>query len=448
MAAQTNAVRTTALFMVIALLVGACSESPVEVVAGSDSGDVGDEGSALQAVLESENALIADPGDGWSEVDRWYTEGAMTHWGTGCSGFDRLGDMFNAGTPVTVVWANGDDRMFQRTDDFGWDAAEFADDVALVPEVCPSVEIGSLGSVSTTAVDSSVLGEAVDRVVDDDPTARLVAIEFNAYPHPSLETDIATPEFEVGRPSWMVIATRHNVVSQLVYSPGDGSGPERLPELVSAQVDALLGTPIEASGPFRQAEPPPSVEPGTAVGVELFVDPFTCRNDGFVEHDGIRWVLTEGVPFEWRERNPIVGDMDMEGTTAQFTAYPGPPPVEGEETTDVDGEVPPLDAFTVTLTTGAVESVCITWERPTEAPPLNKVGRLDCDDRLVQEVRVPNTGQAPEDLAVEANPQVTKVEPDGPLWWVGLDGGGWVVVTIALGDAPDADWQIWTCESP
>ncbi|MEL7157745.1 MAG: hypothetical protein AAFN30_14240 [Actinomycetota bacterium] len=400
-------------------------------------------------MLEPANALITDVGAGWTEVDRWYTEGAMTHWGTGCSGFDRLGDIFNHGTPQTVVWARGDERLFQRTDDFGWDAREFADAVEQVPSTCPTVEIGAT-TVSVTAVDSDAVRSAADRITRDDPEGRVVAIAFDAYPHPSLETDTATPEFEPGRPTWMVVATRHNVVSQLVYSPADGTGVGDLPELVAAQVEALLATPIEASGPVEQPAPPPSVAPGTAIDVGLFVDAFTCRNDGFVELDGIRWALAEPVPHEWRERNPIRGDLAMDGTTALFTAYPGPPPVPGEASAD-DGtgrEPPPLDGFTVALTTGAVPADCSPWEVSEPAAPTSKIGRLDCDDRPVTEVVVPDVGQTPDDLAVEANPQTVRVQSDGPLQWSGLDGGGRVIVAVFLGDAENADWQIFTCASP
>ena len=440
-------------------LVVACSDAdPVDLVAGEDvAGDgaavdrAGGDGSpVLQAVLEPADALVDDFGDGWAEVDRWYTEGAMTHWGTGCSGFDRLGDIFNQGTPQTVVWARGDDRLFQRTEDFGWDAAEFADVVDRVPETCPVVEIGST-TVTVATVDSALLGQAAERLAGgDDPTARLVAIELDAYPHPSLETDIATPEFEPGRPAWMVVATRHNVVSQLVYgpAPGSGAGPEALADLVAAQIEALLTTPVEASGPFERAAPPPSVEPGTATDVELFVDPQSCRNDGFVELDGIRWTLAQPIPFEWRERNPIVGDLAMDGTTARFTAHPGPPPVPGEDSTDVDGPPPRLDRFTVELTTGAVEGECHGWVREDDPTPSSAIGRLDCDDRPVDEVVVPDAGQDPLALAVEADPQVVEVQSDGPLRWSGLDGGGRVVVALFLGDTDDPDWQIFTCGTP
>jgi hypothetical protein len=178
-------------------------------------------------------------------------------------------------------------------------------------------------AVSTTAVDPSALGAAADRITEGDPRGRVVAIAFDAYPRPSRDTDIATPEFEPGRPTWMVVATRHNVVSQVVYSPGDGSGPERLPDLSGAQIDALLTTPVEATGPFEKTAPPPSVAPGTATNVELFVDPLTCRKNGVVEHNGISWILAEPVPYEWRGRKPIVGDLAMDGTSAHFTAHPG-----------------------------------------------------------------------------------------------------------------------------
>lgn len=439
-----------------ALGLGACSDrgsSQVSAGSGSSAGSAVGDGSGagiLQAVLEPANALMASPGEGWTEVDRWHTEGAMTHWGTGCSGFDQLGDIFNQGTPQTVVWARGDDHLFQRTEDFGWDAGRFAEVVERVPSTCPTVAIGAV-AVASTAVDPVVLGPAVDRITEGDPQGRVTAIAFDAYPLPNPETDIATPEFEPGRPSWMVIATRHNVVSQLVYSPGDGSGPERLPDLVAAQIEALLTTPIEATGPFERAAPPPSVAPGTASDVELFVDPQTCRNDGFVEHDGVRWILTEPVPHEWRGRTPIVGDLAMDGTTARFTAHPGPPldgGVPQPSETDTGGEPQPLEGFTVVLTTGDVEGECFGWDDPERPVPSSAIGRLDCDDRGYVEDVVADDGRSPLDLAVEADPQTIDVQSDGPLRWSGLDGGGRVIVALFLGDAAKADWQIFTCASP
>lgn len=251
-----------AVVATLALGTMSCSgPSPIE--AGDQLTLDGDESTARQvsAVLEPANTLIDDPGPGWAEVGRWYTEGSMTQWGTGCSGFDILGDIFNHGTPQTVVWERDGDYLFQRTDDFGWDAGGFADAVAQVPTKCPSVDVGST-TVSVRAVDPSLISSTAERVTSGDPNGRLEAIALDAYPHPSAQTDIATPEFEAGRPTWMVIATRHNVVSQLVYSPAPGSGSGSLADLVIAQVDALLDAPTEATMPISRSAPPASVARG------------------------------------------------------------------------------------------------------------------------------------------------------------------------------------------
>ncbi len=444
--------RTWAVTILAILGLAACSSDSTEVQAGTELAQEAPNGvdqPVLEAVLEPTNALMSDPGEGWDEVDRWFTEGAMTHWGSGCSAFDQLGDIFNSGTPVTVVWAKGDDHLFQRTDDFGWDANDFARTVDSVPADCPSVEIGAT-TVNVTAVDTATLGPAADQITQGDPTGRLVAIAFDAYPHPSLETDISTPEFEPGRSAWMVVATRHNVVSQMVYGPGGDSGAEGLAELVSAQVDALLATPIEAEGPFEPAPPPPSVEPGTITDVELFVDPQTCANDGHIEHDGIRWGLVDAVPRSWQGIVPIRGDLEVDGVDGVFSAYPGPPPVPGEEPALNDEEVAPLEGFSVRVTTGPIPSECLTWEDPADDVPTDSstIGRLDCDDRGYDELVIPDTGQTPEELAAQADPQTVSVESDGPLQWSGLNGGGRVIVALFLGDADDANWQIFTCASP
>ena len=255
----------------MALIAAACGGSSTELQAGAgvtpDPGaGAGATERALAAVVEPANAMIDDLGDGWEQVDRWHTEGAMTHWGTGCSDFDRLGDIFNRGTPETVVWARGGDRLFQRTDDFGWDAAEFAEAVARVPSTCPAVEIGSVATVSVTAIDPARLGSVTGRHTEDDPTARLVAIALDAYPHPSPETRHRHPGVRA-RPGH-VDGDRHPPQTSSRRSStrrptgSTTARPQVTPaSVVAAQIDALLAAPIEATGPFFEAEPPPSVPP-------------------------------------------------------------------------------------------------------------------------------------------------------------------------------------------
>lgn len=182
----------------------------------------------------------------------------------------------------------------------------------------------------------------------------------------------------------------------------------------------------------------------------------TCRNDGFIEHDGIRWLLAGPVPLQWRGRNPIVGDLAMDGTSAVFIAHPGPPPVPGEvgaedeaeSGSQSDGGLQSLDGFTVALSSDAAQADCHPWSSPDGGPPSGQIGRLDCDDRGVNEVVIPDEGQSPEDLAFDAHPQTVAIQSDGPPQWSGLDGGAWVVVALFLGDADVADWQIFTCSEP
>ena len=424
------------------LVLGACGDGSVATSAGDEVGE-----GELAAVLEPFDTVLTDPGAGWEEVGRWVTEGSMTDWTTGCPEFDRLGDIFNHGSPQTVVWQRGGDLLYQRTDDVGWEAGAFAVSVEAVPEGCPTVGTDQ-GPVTTSSADLGTLAPGAEEVGTDDPSTRVVGLALDAYPVPSLETDLFTPEFLVDRPTWMVVTTRHNVVSQLVYSPdpGSGSDPAGLDALVVAQLETLADAPIQARGPFARAAPPPSVERQTVTDAELFVDAFTCRNDGGVTVDGISWRLTEPIPFEWRERNPILGEMTMEGTEATFSAHPGPPPIPGEDTTDVDGEAPPLDGFTVRLTTGATDAGCDTWEQEPDPDPANSVGRLDCgDDGVLTEERFPDTGQRVEDLAADATPHLASVEEGDPLQWWGIDTAGEVVVGLFLGDVDEPDWQVVTC---
>lgn len=91
----------------------------------------------------------------------------------------------------------------------------------------------------------------------------------------------------------------------------------------------------------------------------------------------------------------------------------------------------------------SVESIPTT--QPAPPPPMSEVGSLDCSPGLVNEVRVPDEGQAPLDIAREADPRVVEVVPGQPLWQSGVDAGGEVIVELALGDMPGADYQVWTC---
>lgn len=97
----------------------------------------------------------------------------------------------------------------------------------------------------------------------------------------------------------------------------------------------------------------------------------------------------------------------------------------------------------------SLEFVSVDTPPTTEAfvpPRFSVVGRLDCTPGYVSEVRVPDTGQSPLEIAKEADPNVVIVEPGEPLWHSGLDAEGNVVVELALGDADRADYQVWTCE--
>lgn len=83
---------------------------------------------------------------------------------------------------------------------------------------------------------------------------------------------------------------------------------------------------------------------------------------------------------------------------------------------------------------------------PFVPPTITVIGRLDCAPGHVIETRVPDRGQSPLQIAQEADPNVIEVQPGEPLRYSGLDAGGKVIVELALGDAPGADYQVWTCE--
>lgn len=81
---------------------------------------------------------------------------------------------------------------------------------------------------------------------------------------------------------------------------------------------------------------------------------------------------------------------------------------------------------------------------PTSPPPAS-FGLLDCSPGVVVETRRAADGVVPEELAIEAAPEVRRVEPGERLIWWGSDADGAVVVAIALGDVPGAEYQIFTC---
>ena len=84
---------------------------------------------------------------------------------------------------------------------------------------------------------------------------------------------------------------------------------------------------------------------------------------------------------------------------------------------------------------------------PFEPPPQTSVGRLDCSPGFVEEKTVADEGQDPLEIAQAANPNVVAIEPGEPLWFSGVNANGEVVVELALGDSPGADYQVWTCEA-
>jgi len=382
---------------------------------------------ALNAILEHVNTQVSGLGDGWERTDEWYTEGAITDWDSGCAAFDRLGDIFNVGTPTTSVWQRGNERAINRTDKFNWAAYEFAFDVERIPDTCAQVDAGAT-TVQVSFVDEAMFSESLANLNADDPRGVIVAIMLDAYPLPDPETDIALPEFEPDTPTWVVIATRHNVVSQLIYAPGDGTETTGIVGLVDAQIAALVGAAPEATGSFGPPEPTPSVAPGVAENVQLVLGD-ECRNDGTVEAGGVSWRLAEAAPFEWAGRPTIVGNLEMDGTVATFTP-------NGEDGTPT---------FSVTLTTGATNADCPLWELSEPVEPSNVIGNLDCGESPMVENRMPDNNSDPLDVATAFIPSTFRVEPASPLFWDAFDSTGELLGTLAIGDSDNPDWQIWAC---
>ena len=178
---------------------------------------------------------------------------------------------------------------------------------------------------------------------------------------------------------------------------------------------------IDTDGPSLLAR-------GTEMNVELELDS-ECRR-GYAEAGGASWAIIDAAPFEWVGRSSILGDLEMNGTTATFTSY-------GDDDTP--------ESLSVELTTGAINADCPTWEPPQPAEPWTTIGPLDCGERLVVEDRLANTGQDPTELAMSYNADVVRVEPGDPLFWEAFDANGQVVVLMATGDDDLQDWQVWTC---
>lgn len=109
-----------------------------------------------------------------------------------------------------------------------------------------------------------------------------------------------------------------------------------------------------------------------------------------------------------------------------------------------------IEGGRMTWTSGEGRLVFVAVETPPtttrpEPEPLSRIGRLDCSPGIAVETRVPDEGQTPLEIARAADPSVVSVEPGEPLWHSGLDAAGDVVVELALGDLPGADYQVWTC---
>lgn len=412
----------------VALAVSACGGESTVDVASSDPalatpnppGDV-----EIGAILEHLNTHVSDFGEGWQQDAFFFVEGGILGWDTGCPGLDRLGEIFSSSQ--TSLWTRGDARITHQTEDFNFRAYELAFNIERIPDTCPQVQLDS-GTVASISVDEAMFSEAQVRVVEDDPNGVIVSIMLDSYPIAATET-AAPAEFDHEVSTWVVLATRHNVVSQLIYAPDNEDGVGDLVELVNTQVANLVEATPEGRGSFSPDPPPRVAEPGTTEDVELRLDSL-CRNGGRFDAVGLSWALAELAPFEWEGQESIRGDLVTDGTT--FATF----------TSDGSGGVP---ALSVQVTSGGVTLGCTPWELPEPVEPSTSVGNLECGDRPIVEDRLDNDGRGPLEVVMEFHPDAVSVEPAQTLFWDAFDANGLIIATLASGDSPEANWQIWSC---
>ena len=412
----------------LVLILSACGNATTVDVSSSDPNLATPESLGeleLSAVVEHVNTHVGDFGDGWQRQVEFFVEGGPLPWGTECGAFNRLGD--TCGSAQTSLWERGEARSAHHTDDFNFSAYQFAFDIERIPHRCSQVQVDS-GTIDVAPVNEAMFADAQARLAGDDPNGVIVSVMLDSYPIPVDDSETAV-QFEHDVATWVVIATRHNVVSQLIYAPAADGAEGDLVELVNTQVDALVNAIPDGVGSFAPPERPPTAAPGTAADVELTLDA-ECRNGGNVEGAGLFWTVAESAPFEWEGLESVRGDLVTDGTSfARFTSI---------ATEDAR-------SLSVAVTTGAVDAFCATWERPVPREPLTVVGNLDCGDREIVENRLGNDGRGPLDVVIEFQPDAVSVEPAQPLFWDAFDAEGEIVATLASGDDDEMNWQIWSC---
>lgn len=421
----------TFLLAVGAMVVSACGgDSFVATSLGDDSGAAVSGRDELTEILEHVNTHVTDFGGDWQQRGEVFIEGGPPQWDSGCETFDRLGDTF--GSAMTTVWESDRGRITHITDDLNFSAGEFVRGFVEIPARCGEVELAG-GVVASSSFDEIELFDfARMPLLVSDPNALLEVIELDAYPIPTAEPATPVPDFEFGTRTWIVVATRQNVVSQLHFAPSGDVGTDELLRLVEIQLNTLAGTVPDAEGSFSPPQLPATVAAGTATDVQLVLNP-ECRNGGTLEAAGAQWVPAESAPFEWLGREVVRGNLVTDGTiNATFIS------VEDEG----------AESFSLLVTTGATDDFCAAWEQPESSDrsePENVIGSLDCRDRPIIEDRLDNDGRDPLDVVTVFAPNVVTVEPAQPLFWDAFDADGNIVATLAMGDDDLGNWQIWTC---
>lgn len=412
MTRRTRRSRTASLFACLIVVAAACGDSTAPLEATGAGNGLQDQSGptpvVLDAIIEPEHALVEDFEGGWTLTDLWYVE-AQGVVSSGCEPFDRLTTLGDWGGSVTV-WRRGDRELVHRATDVNWEALTYLESARELPGTCSRVEVDGV------VVDVSKL---------DSELAEAVGYSLSAHPMPE-GPEGEQISFDVSRGAVVALIARENVISSLVLSTDEGSAHDEVTRLVEVMQSYLSAAPVEAVGPFPKPAPPPQAT-GTTDPVTLRLGGSDCRNDGTLEAAGVTWELADPVPLSWRGQVTVTGSITMAGTTAMFRAE---------------------DGTTLSLSSDGVSAECIGWEDddgPSTAE-VQEFGRLDCSPGSLLESREPDAGQPVDDIARAASQRVVRVEPGQPLQWWGIDENDRVVVGITLGDAPGADYQVFTCD--
>ncbi len=107
-----------------------------------------------------------------------------------------------------------------------------------------------------------------------------------------------------------------------------------------------------------------------------------------------------------------------------------------------------VDGDTMTWIMGDTTLVFVAADEIPQPPPpptVHAFGRLDCSPGHVVEERHEGHSFDPEQLLIEAAPEVVLIEAGQPLWWWGYNAAGEVIAGVAEGDIVPPQYQVFTC---